>query len=330
MLELVESKSEKAALQKQLESTLRKAWKKRETTVIAWRPNRRRLEIAHDGTHWFASVGPDASNPIPRYWNSFGEYKKAEFLPISVEINIASDANTGWIAGFYARDRETGVAYLMHDGSVGGGRSGVSRANYLKWSFAEPVPVVDGKGKIRSALIVAAIGARSCAGDIGRFVQSVIDFKKAITQGYKPPAGDGDGDNDGYYDEFSGKKKRKRTRELEYVTRHGEIVKELRAWREQRMKPGERIVKWNFIDLGVKRGGDLVEIYEVKPSSDRQSLYTAIGQILVHESPKGISKRFVVIPDDDAVPADVARAFERANIVPVRFRMTPQQVTILD
>jgi hypothetical protein len=49
MLELVESKQEKIALQRQLEQMLRKAWKKSDDRVIVWRPDRRQLEVAHNG-----------------------------------------------------------------------------------------------------------------------------------------------------------------------------------------------------------------------------------------------------------------------------------------
>lgn len=109
-----------------------------------------------------------------------------------------------------------------------------------------------------------------------------------------------------YFDEFSGKKRIRRSKEIEYISRHGEIVSALRKWRQRALNGSEKFAKDAYIDLGVQSRDALCELYEVKSSCERQALYTATGQIVVHDdSPKGNCKRFLVLPNDEVVPRDV-------------------------
>jgi hypothetical protein len=332
MLRLVESKREKIALSRRLKTVLVKAWPQRERRLVGWRPRSMNLDIAHNGVYWFTSVPPESDNIIPRYWNSFGKYSPKHKLPITVEINIATTSNDGRISGFFARDEQTGVVCLMHDGGVGGGKPGVSKKNYLAWTQAEQVPVRASNGDVRRGILITQLDGNSAGRDIARFVQNAIDFKEAVDAGYKGAArqpGDAD-DVDDYYDEFSGKKKRKRMRELEYISRHGDIVRALRDWRKLSKKSGEKLTKTGFIDLGVKVRGELTEIYEVKSGCYRQYIYAAIGQLLVHEADSGASKRFLVLPDDDEIAPDLSRALSRNEIRTIRFHLDGDAITIMD
>jgi hypothetical protein len=63
---------------------------------------------------------------------------------------------------------------------------------------------------------------------------------------------------------------------------------------------------------------------------ERQSLYTAIGQVVVHDdSPSGSCKRFLVLPDDEKIPGDVTRALTRSGISLVRFALQGDRVRVL-
>lgn len=55
-----------------------------------------------------------------------------------------------------------------------------------------------------------------------------------------------------------------------------------------------------------------LEVYEVKTSADRHSLYTAIGQLVTHAQPG--TKRILVIPRRPSIPSDVAQAIAALNI----------------
>lgn len=331
MLTLIENPARKTAAHKQLVASLSDSWRKRETRVVAWRPDSREITIHHNGRYWFGSVAPSEHDPVPRYWDPYGEYREGGQLEIAVELNVPSHSNSRRVAAFFAEDTGTGERYLMHDGGVGGGRKEIGRANFLWWSDARLVAVVDSGGTVRPGIIVARIGSRT-ADDVSRFVQSAVDFKLAVKNGefsgaaaHKAARTYGD-----YYDEFSGKKQRRRIGELEYVSRHGDIVRALRNWRQRRASPNERIVKDAYIDVGIERGGTLTELYEVKPSCDRQSLYTAIGQLLVHDrSRDGACRRFIVLPAEEDIPDDIGAALRSVCISVLRFRFRNDQVRIL-
>ena len=100
--------------------------------------------------------------------------------------------------------------------------------------------------------------------------------------------------------------------------------------RQRTLKADEKFVKDAYVDLGVRSGDVLRELYEVKSSCERQSLYTAIGQVVVHDdSPSGICKRFLVLPDDEKIPGDVTRALTRSGISLVRFALQGDRVRVL-
>jgi len=183
MLALVETRNAKIDAQRRLTTCLQRAWGNRETRVVVWRPDRREMPVTHNGRYWFGSLDPDQGERTPKYWNPFGRYHERGNLQIGVEINIPTESNSRTVAGFFAKDIETDMVYLMHDGGVGGGRQGVGRDPFLAWSDAKPEPVIDAHGELRPGIVVAPVDFRTTAGDIARFIQLVLDFKQAVLDG---------------------------------------------------------------------------------------------------------------------------------------------------
>jgi hypothetical protein len=213
------------------------------TRLVGWRPRSQRMRISHNDRYWYTTKH-DTSLAIPRYWNSFGRYdaNPSKKLSIAVEINVATTTNDGRISAFFARDIETRAICLMHDGGVGGGKPGVSKNNFLWWSRPKLEPVVGTNGTIRQGIVITPLGSKNAGESILRFVQRVIDFKQAADDGFRAtPRKYEDADGDDYYDERAGKRRRRRVRELEYESRHGDVVRELNKWREQRKKAGEKL-----------------------------------------------------------------------------------------
>lgn len=338
MLRLVEDRNNKISAQETFTTHLRGAWRNQERRLIAWRPDSRELNISHNGTFWFASVELDSNEPTPRYWNSIGQYQAKGALEITVEINIPIESNSRRVSGFFARDEQTDNVYLLHDGGVGGGRQGIGREAFLAWSGAKLVPVQDSEGGIRHGILITHIQSRDIGALVASFVQTVSDFKQAVAKGEteSPSQQASKQTYADYFREFSGKKKGQRIREFEYTTRHGDIVHALKEWRETRIllrrSASERFVKDAYIDLGVAdASGKLTELYEVKPNVERQSLYTAIGQIMVHSDSNVTGlQRFIVLPDGDNIPPDVERALQRLHITILRFVMAPDRVNIVE
>ncbi|SDG44027.1 hypothetical protein SAMN05216338_1001310 [Bradyrhizobium sp. Rc2d] len=330
MLNLIETTIEKIYAQEKLEARLQKSWQNQEKRVVVWRPDSRRMAVHHNGRYWYGSLplGPKEVS-IPRRWYPFGEYRESGNLEIAIELNMPW-SNDKRVSGFFAKDAETGAVYLMHDGGVGGGRKGVGRMPFLAWSNSKLVPVA-GADDVRLAVVVAPVDASSTAADIARFVQSAIDFKEAAARGETttPQALAAQRRFGKYFDEFSGKKRRRRLEEIEYISRHGDIVRAVHDWRESTLRRNEKLFKDGYVDLGVQAGGVLREIYEVKSSCERQSLYTAIGQVVVHDDTQcGDCKRFLVLPDGEAIPTDVARALTRADISLIRFTLQGEKVRL--
>jgi hypothetical protein len=174
---------------------------------------------------------------------------------------------------------------LCIDGGVGGGRKGVGQKAFLAWSDSKLVPVADADGDVRLGIIVAPIDAKDTASDIARFVERTIEFKAAVKRGETntPQARAAQRRFGDYFDEFSGKKRRRRVKEIEYISRHGDIVRALRKWRQRTLEADEKLVKDAYVDLGMQSRDALRELYEVKSNCERQALYTAIGQIVVHD-----------------------------------------------
>lgn len=329
MLRLVENNQDKASTQSRFAKSLQAEWKAREDRMIVWRGGSRRREIAHNGRIWFTPVRLHKGQKTPRFWNAFGLYhpRSTQNLLITVEVNIPLQTNSKRVAGFFARDDETGMLYVLHDGSIGGGRPGIGREAFLQWSGAQPVAVQTSTG-FRHGIIVTALGRRRVGPNLERFVQTVAAFKIAASSGDtgQLPARGAKTYSD-YFREFSGTKRGKRIAEFEYASRHGEVVHALQEWRKNHNladSTHERIVKDANIDLGVEdKSGQLVELYEVKTNADRQTLYTAIGQLIVHGgfSMRKTTQLILVIPHSASIPSDVDRAIRQLGIRVLRFEI---------
>ncbi|MGH9477046.1 MAG: hypothetical protein ACRD1C_12045 [Terriglobales bacterium] len=329
MLRMIEGAAAKAAAHKRLVASITNAWPAREKRIVTWRPGSKELWVHHNHCYWFGSLPPSQADPTPRFWDLHGEYRKSGNLQIAVELNVAAQSNARKVSGFFAIDPQSGAIYFMHDGGVGGGREGVGQRAFLAWSSPRLVPVVDSAGRARHAIIVARVGSRTTAEEVCRFVQLVVDFKKAVKreETTTPLARAAARSYRDYYDEFSGNKRRPAAEGLEYASRHGDIVRALCEWRHRRKNANAKIVKNAYIDLGIQEAGQLAELYEVKPSCERQSLYTAIGQILVHSGTACL--RFIVLPANGKIPNDIHEALSRARISLLRFQLIHGRVRIL-
>lgn len=277
-----------------------------------------------DGTLWAAfSHASDAK--VPRRWNAFGVYEeKRHAQMITVEINVPTTSNSASVAGFFARDPATGVTYLMHDGSVGGGRKGVGRGAFMSWSDRELVEVERTEGGPRAGIVIGPVDDPDLAGRIWRFVSSVRAFKDAVKRG------DLDGDEarraiaewDEFRSESSGRRRGRRSGRIDYVSYHGDVVEALRIEREEKASKGERVLNSPLIDLMVKVGSEMTEIYEVKTDCGRQPLYTAIGQLMAHSAGSiGEIVRMLVVPEGD-LPVGLTHCFAELGITLRRFRLT--------
>jgi len=246
-------------------------------------------------------------------------------LSIALEVNTYFEGLDRRVAGFFAKDMTTDRLYLMHNGGIGGGRKGQSKSAFLQWRGGSLVDIVSSDGHTELAIPVMALEGQYALETAFAYIDEVHRFKQAVRDGSLEPPERNSGDRlpGDYFPESSGRRKGKRRSSLiDYVSRHGMIVDDLKNWRSLRpIQRRARFTKNILIDLSISTNMKILELYEVKTGSDRQSIYSAIGQLMVHDR-NGDSKKYIVIPDDGDLQDDVAAALVRMEISVIRFNYT--------
>lgn len=326
MLLMVEDTSEKRAAQKALEASVRQHLTDQGVRNIGFPSGNvdERLYANGVGELW-AAFGKVDDAAIPRRWNAFGVFDpKRHAQIITVEINIPTTSNSAMVAGFFARDPATDEVYLMHDGSIGGGKAGVGRNAILAWSKATPEDVGRDDGDDRAGIVIGRVDSDDMAGRLWRFVQLVKGFKDAVGRGEldNPDVRQAIAEWENFKSEGSGRRRGRRRSEIDYISYHGDIVERLFEERQARCAKGERVLNSKLIDLYVREGQSMTEIYEIKTSVDRQSIYTAIGQLISHsaDAPPGV-KRTLVLPEGQ-IPPDLEKSLASLSIVLRRFSIS--------
>jgi hypothetical protein len=333
MFLLLESEEEIAKAQRKLEAAIRRDFKKTTIRNIGYPGGKNvNANVNHNGTYWFWSGhydGPDIANP--RCLNWFGLFQNDENFQISVEINTAYENKNKLIAGFFAKNTETGMIYLFHSGRVGGGTKGVGKTDFLAWSSEPLEEVVDLSGDIREGVLVMPIEGIAASRSAIRYIETIVNFKKAVRAGdlATPEFKKKKKEYDDFYSESSGRRTGRRSAEIDYLSRHGDVVDALNVWRTSKpLRKDGRIVKNVLIDMGVAVGDDLVEVFEVKTSTARSDVYCAIGQLMVHGT-AAQCRRVIVLPEKEKIADDLTDAFTRLNIELVTFELDEDKATII-
>ena len=164
-----------------------------------------------------------------------------------------------------------------------------------------------------------------------RYIDTIARFKEAVRAGETstPVFRRKQKGVDAFYSESRGRRTVKRSAEIDYLSRHGDVVDALYAWRKASPLPkGGRLVKNVLIDLGVAVRRDLVEVYEIKTSTARSDIYSAVGQLMVHGTTNDC-QRVMVVPRDEPISSDLTHAIHRLGIQLLRFDLDEEKATIL-
>ncbi|AXQ21261.1 hypothetical protein BEN71_03775 [Acinetobacter wuhouensis] len=333
MFTLIESREEINKAQQDLERSIRRDFKKEIKKNIGY-PGGTVFDaqVQSDGTYWFWSTdhnGKDVLNP--RRLNWFGLLSNSSSLDISVEINTVYKGRNDRIAGFFARDSETGSVYLMHSGRVGGGTEGVGKEAFLAWSNQQPIEVLDSLGNVKEGIVVMPVQGIAVTQPAIFYINNIANFKQAVRDGEltSPEFQKKKKEFSDFYSESHGQRQGKRSEEIDYISRHGEIVDAVYKWRSANSLPDKsHLVKNLYIDLGVAIDNNLVEVYEVKTNSNRTNIYTAIGQLMVH----GVSnecQRTLVLPYDQELAQDLQDTLKRLNIKLLTFKLNKKSTIII-
>jgi hypothetical protein len=318
MFMLIERAVERKAAQAQLEAQLKKALRTTATQTIGFPSGHvRDADVRTDGAIWFHTRQSTAADEgaTPRTYNWFGQWGDCSqsSVNITVEINIPM-APTGRVAGCFVVDPSTGMRYLAHSGGVGGGQKGVGQTEFLAWTPRPRVDVFDSEGARRHVVLVMPIDGDGVAAPLAAFVQDIAEFKEAVRSGELDTASFRKkvAELKDYFDEPSGRRRGKRSSVVDYISRHGDVVKALEAWAMPRSLAGT-ISKKNFlIDLALERQGTMTDLFEVKTSRDRGDIYKAIGQLITHA--RGDTCRtHIVLPQGNTLAGDLSAALKRCS-----------------
>ncbi|MGZ3732447.1 MAG: hypothetical protein ACXU9U_01730 [Parachlamydiaceae bacterium] len=333
MFSLIESKEEIAKAQRKLEAAIRRDFKMKVVKNIGY-PGGTTFgaEVVTDGNYWYWSSDHKGKDvPNPRRLNWFGLFRGDTDLQISVEINTAYEGRNDQLAGFFARDNDTGSIYLLHSGRVGGGTKGIGKTTFLAWSNQRPINVVDSSGGIREGLLVMPIEGVAASRPAVRYIETIASFKQAVRADdlASPEFQHKKKELDDFFAESRGRRKGQRSGEIDYLSRHGEVVDALYIWRSSSELPKSgRLVKNLLIDMGVAVDSELVEVFEVKTSSVRSDVYTAIGQLMVHGT-SDQCRRIIVLPQKEPLASDLKDALQRLNIELLKFKLDEKGATIV-
>lgn len=333
MFVLLEGRREIAEAQHLLESTVRRELRHAQVRKIGYQGGSiEAATIATDGTYWFWSRDRKGSGAkTPRRLNWFGLLREAASLSITVEVNVGYEGSSKKMAGFFARDVESGTTYLLHSGRLGGSTKGVGKFAFLTWMNQLPVEVTDSSGEIREGLIVMPLTGRASTVSAARYTDRVAEFKLAARNKVltNPAFEHRCAQLKAYYSESRGRRRGTRPTAFDYVSRHGDIVDALELWRKSQALPeGASIVKSVYLDLGLAIGDEVIEVFEAKSSGDRQAIYGAIGQLLVHGTSPGC-RRTLVLPVGETLYADLKKALDRLHIQVLRCSLDDSKATIL-
>ncbi|MEJ2406341.1 MAG: hypothetical protein P8171_18995 [Candidatus Thiodiazotropha sp.] len=332
MFSLIEFKEEIAKAQRKLEAVIHSDFRTKVEKNIGY-PGGTTFDakVVTDGNYWYwSSDYNDEDIPNPRRLNWFGVFRDDADLQISVEINTAYEGRNDQVAGFFARDNDTGTIYLLHSGRVGGGTKGVGKAAFLAWSNQRPIDVVDSSGSIKEGLLVMPIEGVAASRSAVRYIDTISSFKQAVRAGdlASPEFQHKKKSLDDFFAESRGRRKGQRSGKIDYLSRHGEVVDALYSWRSSRALPkGGRLVKNILIDMGVEVGRELVEVFEVKTSTARPDVYAAIGQLMVHGT-SDKCRRVIVLPQKEVMVSDLKEALQRLNIELLEFKLDEKEATI--
>ena len=323
MLLMVEDASDKRAAQQRLEASVREHLTDQGVRKIGFPSGNvdEHLYANGLGELWAAfSKVEDAA--IPRRWNAFGVFDpKRHAQIITVEVNIPTTSNSTRVAGFFAREPATGDIYLMHDGIIGGGKAGVGRSAFLSWSKATLEEVSRKDGDDRAGVIIGRVDSDEIVDRLSHFVQLVKGFKDAVVRGEldDPDVQRSIAEWETFNSEGSGRRRGQRRSEIDYISYHGDVVQRLFEERQARCAYDERVLNSKLINLYVRQGECMTEIYEVKTSIDRQSIYTAVGQLISHsvDAPERV-KRTLVLPEGP-IPPDLEKSLMHLSIELRRF-----------
>ena len=269
---------------------------RRIVATLGWQGGNRTLR-----TYWNAELGIwavfDLNEAKDRYWCCYGTQNPSEqkMVQIACEINPPREGFDRRSAGVFLTD-ESGQIYLGHSGKIGGGRKGIGKLGFLTFYRGRNLETVRWPdGKESDVIVLGSINGPRILAHIALFVKEVERFKDEVRQGVVV-SHPGRTKRKLYKPEFWGPRKRYTVQgEIESRCDHGLVVDALeKVLRGKGMKCFSDQQRDLYVIWPKKH---LKFLFEAKTERDTTSIYTGIGQLMLHgirdSSPP---KRILVVP----------------------------------
>jgi hypothetical protein len=273
-----------------------------------------------DNKRWYCWFGTSLGDP-------------GETLTASVEINLTVDP-LNRRAGGRALVDPSGGFYLGHKGYLGGGRGGqmskIEFAQKLRGFVLEPIDFPD--GCVEKVFIIGSLASPEFTSRLRNYVLECERLRAAaranllaveMSQGRNhedpdadfTPEADVDGTGSGYPGGI------RRIRRL-----HGRVVNAL-----QRELGPTAVNSTKFEmrpDLYIRNSiGNIATLFEIKASSDAQSWFTALGQLVVYGSGQPQSPTRVFVCPAPRIDSNFQSALKELKIHIVTFKFTKKGIS---
>lgn len=292
MFTIVSSKSEIGKLHLQFSKYLQEYATGKMTVYVGFKPTRLLLEVNYSevlGIWWtFQEIGD-------KYWNSFGIGKPSEKHnnSITCEINYPLDGINTRLAGGIAKN-EVGEAIIIHNGRIGGGKDGVGKKLFIDNYIGDTVEI-NLNSKMPEYVPVGSLNSERFAYQVALFVKEVARIKN-LPQGEFHQASDtklAKKLKTSFNREFSGKKNVIFKHSGVAFCDHGLVVN---SYKELLQATGVHVANDQLRDLYIIKDEDTVDaVFEFKTSNDRQSVYAAIGQLMLNNATLAPKPKYVMV-----------------------------------
>jgi hypothetical protein len=250
-----------------------------------------------DEGYWCSVADPELHAQDNRYWSAFGTVPRSEAkdpLTITAEINPPKEGVNRRCAGILAED-SSGTQYLLHSGKIGGGKPGIGRSAFLSYlESPNQHELAWPDGQVTRAILIGRIDRPALRGQVGEFIRTVAAFKSGSPAPLPTPDA---GAESTFAEEFAGTKRAYSVSAvIEATCNHGYVIRSLRKAVEAADvgTVGKDIAR----DLFVHRKGVVIVLFEAKTDATPQSIYTGIGQLMLHTATQSPAPhRVLILPD---------------------------------
>lgn len=257
------------------------------------------IKVGHQGNSWRTNVHYNRKLNLwyidqkldSRYWNGFGiglPKTGERSNSIVVEVNVPLDKINRQVAAVFAV--ENGKILVLHRGNIGGGRKGIGKKLFLESFQGSRIEALDGNITTEFCL-VGELTSEFFLDQLNYFIeeserikllpkQRLPKFRTANLRDFKN------------IQESYGISTRTAIEQGTVNRTHGLIVRELKSILHSR---GFDVLSDIYRDLYIHDDNSIKVLFEIKTSNSTQSIYSAIGQLILYGMMEPYKQKLVMV-----------------------------------